>query len=172
MEATAMAFFDSLRRVLGSRPASTEDLTPELAKAWGVYDSAATDPTSHAGADEAVADATSTASQASAYDIEQWRKKLKRILDKLPGSEAEWEPMLAEARALGLDDEWVLKIQLDEFTMLIRRAVADRRITEEEHRKIDLARTLIGMSEDEAEELLQVVAAEAADFFGKPVDGA
>jgi hypothetical protein len=110
--------------------------------------------------------------KASAYDVDQWRKKLKRVLDKLPASQSEWEPMIADGRALGLDTEWMAWVQLEEFTLLIRRAIADRRFTSEEHRKLDLARDLIGMTEPEAEALVQSVVAEAEAFFGKPVQGA
>ena len=44
----------------------------------------------------------------------------------------------------------------DEFRLLIRRAVADRKLTPQEHRKLDLARDLIGISEAEAEAARQV----------------
>ena len=54
--------------------------------------------------------------------------------------------------------------------MLIRQAVSDRHVTEEEHRKLDLARDLIGIPEAEAESLLHAIVAEAEAFFGKPVE--
>ena len=93
-------------------------------------------------------------------------------MEKLPPTQPECDPLLADARALGLEDEWVLRSQIDEFTLLVRRAVADRHVTEQEHRKLDLARQLIGMTEADAETLLHAVSAEAEAFFGKPVDGA
>ncbi len=61
--------------------------------------------------------------------------------------------------------------QREEFALMVRRAVADRDITLQEHHKLDLARTLIGLSEDEAEATLHAIAAEAEAFFGKPVEG-
>ena len=54
--------------------------------------------------------------------------------------------------------------------MLIRQAVSDRHVTEEEHRKLDLARDLIGIPEAEAEAILHAIVAEAEAFFGKPVE--
>jgi hypothetical protein len=104
------------------------------------------------------------------YDLRNWQKKLKRILDELPGSKPEWADLLAEARALGFDPEWVRHCELEEFQLLVRRAVSDRHITEAEHRKLDLARDLIGIPEAEAEAILHAVVAEAEAFFGKPVE--
>jgi hypothetical protein len=165
-----MAFFDSLRRVLGTQPLTSGGDPVRMAEGWGYSDSAhpefprrvpAADPTEMA-----------EPPHASDYDVEQWRKKVKRILEKLPASQPEWDPMLAEGRALGLDDQFMLKSQIDEFMLLVRRAVADRHITEQEHRNLDMARTLIGMTEEDAESLLHAIAAEAQEFFGKPVDGA
>ena len=59
--------------------------------------------------------------------------------------------------------------QREEFEFVVRRAVADRVVSEEEHRKIDLARKLIGMSEADAEQILHSIMAEAEAFFGTPV---
>ena len=56
--------------------------------------------------------------------------------------------------------------------MLVRRAVADRLFTEAEHRKIDLARDLMGIPEPDAEEILHQVVVEAEKFFGGAVEGA
>jgi len=106
-----------------------------------------------------------------AYNRSLWRKKLARILEKLPDSRDEWEPMLAEARALAFDPAWVEGSLRAEFALLLRRAVADGVITGMEHRKLDLARDLIGIPEPDAEAMLHTVAAEAEQFFGKEVKG-
>jgi hypothetical protein len=103
------------------------------------------------------------------YDRVQWQKKLKRILSELPDSQPEWTSLLTEARALGFEPDWIHDCQLEEFRMLIRQAVADRHVTETEHRKLDLARDLIGLAEAEAEKILHAIVAEAEAFFGKPV---
>ena len=80
--------------------------------------------------------------------------------------------MLAEGRALGFEEEWMTRAMVEEFTLLVRRVVADRNIERQEHRKLDMARDLIGMSPDEAANLLQSVVAEAESFFGDSVRGA
>ena len=55
--------------------------------------------------------------------------------------------------------------------MLVRRAVADRVVTEAEHRKLDFARDLLGIPDREAESILDTVVAEAETFFGKSIEG-
>jgi len=148
-----MGFFDTVRRVLhiDNHPAS------EVAHAWGLDD----EP-------EPGAEAT----EAGLYDRAQWQKKMKRILEGLPETKAEWTDLASDARALNLDPKWIEKIEIAEFTLLVRKAVSDRHFTEEEHRKLDVARDLIGISEERAEAILHAVVAEAEKFFGKKVDGA
>ncbi|WP_435011168.1 hypothetical protein P12x_002466 [Tundrisphaera lichenicola] len=106
------------------------------------------------------------------YDRVQWTKKVKRVLGELPGSEAEWPDVAAEAKAMGFDPEWVKQSCLDEFTLLVRRAVSDRVVTEAEHRKLDLARDLIGIPDAEAVAILESIVADAESFFGGTVEGA
>jgi adenylate kinase family enzyme len=153
-----MGFFDALRRVLhrdAGGPARSD-----LASAWGLTED---------GADAGPTKPSDLAADATAYDRAQWQKKMKRILDELPGSQAQWAELMAEAKALNLDPDWVTRCQIDEFMLLIRRAVSDRHFTEAEHRKLDLARDLIGIPETEAEAALNSVIAEAESFFGKSV---
>jgi hypothetical protein len=107
-----------------------------------------------------------------AYDQTQWRKKLILALDRLPDSQDDWAPLMAEARSLGLDPAWVQGSLRAEFALLMRRAVADGVVTGMEHRKLDLARDLLGIPDAEAEAILHTVVAEAETFFGKPIDGA
>jgi hypothetical protein len=155
-----MGFFEALRHVLG-RDHSAEgerSADPRINRAWGLDKPASTTGNAPASAD------------ASAYDRLQWHKKLNRILEELPGSRSEWDDLIAEARALGFDPEWVAKCQVDEFFLLVRRAVSDGVFTEEEHRTLDMARRLIGLSEEEAETALHSIVAEAESFFGKPVE--
>lgn len=154
-----MGFFDTLRRAL-NRDVNTPP-PGDLAAAWGL-DEREGDP------DRPV----DTAGDASAYDRAQWQKKMKRILDELPDSKPEWAELMSEARALNLGPDWVTKSQVDEFLLLIRRAVSDRRFTETEHHKLALARDLIGIPEAEAEAALHAIVAEAESFFGKSVEGA
>ena len=106
------------------------------------------------------------------YDRAQWAKKLKRVLEELPDSRPQWDDVVAEAKAMGFDPDWVSGRQRDEFLMLLRRTVADRVVTEAEHRKLELARDLIGIPDAEAEAALPDVVAEAESFFGDKVEGA
>jgi len=73
---------------------------------------------------------------------------------------------------MDFDPAWVEQCGRDEFTLLVRRAVADRVVTEAEHRKIDMARDLIGIPDAEAVAILNQVVAEAESFFGGTIEGA
>jgi hypothetical protein len=157
-----MGFFDTLRRVLGG------DRETEVGAPAG---DAVTDV---GGAEQEPGTPTppdDPAAEAASYDRVQWVKKMKRILDELPASRPEWDELMAEAGALNLEPDWVMRTQVEEFMLLMRRAVSDRRFTDAEHRKIDMARELIGIPEPEAEAALNTVVAEAESFFGKPVEG-
>jgi len=156
-EEDPMGFFEALRRVLGGGPDEAAP-GPTVIEPGGIIEDSGAD------AGPAV-----TPDPPSHYDRQQWHKKLKRILDELPGSQREWDDLVVEARSLALDPGWVAQCQREEFLLLVRRAVSDRVVTEPEHRKLDLARQLIGMSEAEAEAALHDIAAEAETFFGKPV---
>lgn len=157
-----MGFFNALRRVLTGDPGEKKYDPREIEARY--FDDAGD-------ADEApVAEAAPF--ESGKYDRAQWSKKLKRVLDELPESRAQWEDVVAEARAMGFDPDWVARRQKDEFLMLLRRTVADRVVTEAEHRKLDLARDLIGIPDAEAEAALHAVIAEAESFFGNKVEGA
>jgi hypothetical protein len=149
-----MGFFDTLRRVLAGGPDGPRAVSDD-----------SFDPLGPAPEATPVGDGTP-----GVYDLQQWRKKLKRVLDDLPGSEPQWADLIAEAKALHFDPGWVDRCQREEFQLLIRRAVSDRHVTEDEHRRLDLARDLIGIPEADAEALLHAIVAEAEEFFGKPVE--
>src|SRR4051812_7516200 len=119
-----MGFFDTLRRVLGGETGATGDYGEpsglgtgrdmakssrervRLAEAWGLDDSAHPE---YPGGQGTPADPAAMAAPplTSEYDRDQWRRKLKRILEKLPESQSQWTDLLAEAGALGLDPTWV-----------------------------------------------------------------
>lgn len=115
------------------------------------------------------ADRTPLPAGSGGYDWMQWRKKLQRVLDGLPATEPEWAGMMTEARALGFGEEAVLGAQIEEFTLLVRRAVADCELSTDEHAKLAAAKRLIGLSHEEAEELVKTVIREAEAFFGHQV---
>ena len=169
-----MAFLDALGRVLRRGPGVRADRDVDrrrLRDSWGLDDggSASTEFPGEAPAADPAAMAAPPATVA--YDRDQWRKKLKRILEKLPESQAQWDDLMQEAGALGFDTAWVEHCQREEFALMVRHAVSDHGVTLQEHHKLELARTLIGLSEDEAEATLHEIAAEAEAFFGKPVEG-
>jgi hypothetical protein len=154
-----MGFFDALRRTLGG------DLAREItgreveARFLGV------DP-------DTLPIAPESPFESGAYDRAQWAKKLKRVLAELPASHPEWEDVAAEAKAMDFDPAWVAQCARDEFAFLVRRAVADRVVTEAEHRKLDLARDLLAIPDSEAETILNAIVLEAESFFGGAVEGA
>ena len=96
-------------------------------------------------------------------------KRLRRVLEELPGSESQWHDLSTDAHALELEAEWIGDRYREEFEFLVRRAVADRVVSEEDHHKLELARKLIGMPEEEAERVLHAIIAEAENFFGTRV---
>lgn len=149
-----MGFFDAVRRALhrDNHPAR------DVARAWGLEDENE--------------EAENHAADASLYDRAQWQKKMKRILAGLPETRPEWTELMTEARALNLEAAWIRECEVEEFKLLVRRAVADRHFTETEHRRLDLARDLIGLPEDQAEKLLHNIIADAEKFFGGTVEGA
>ncbi len=154
-----MGFFDALRRSLGGGAAPEPTAREIEARFLGV------DP-------DELPLSPETPFESGAYDRAQWAKKLKRVLAELPDSRADWEDVAAEARAMDFDPAWVAQCGRDEFAMLVRRAVADRVVTEAEHRKLDLARDLLGIPDAEAVSILHAVVAEAETFFGGTVEGA
>jgi hypothetical protein len=165
-----MGFLDSLRRALGADALPSErERRLQLAEAWGL-DTPGGDATDAGPADPAQIAASP---DTTGYDREIWRKKLRLMFtDKMPVAEREWTEFLAEAQALGFDRDWVEKAQREEFEMMVRRAVADGVVTLEEHHNLELARSLIGIPETEAEDTLHRVVDEARAIFGKEIEGA
>ncbi len=107
----------------------------------------------------------------SSFDREQWRKKLARILDHLPRAEPEWADLAQEGSALGFEVSWLEREYRRAFTMMVRRAVADRKVTPDEHRRLDLARSLMGIPDAEAESIFHATLSEAESFFGGSISG-
>ena len=160
-----MGFFDALKRVLphASHAHATDDAQKRIRAAWGLEDEEPSD------AESAHKTALPEGGGASAYDRSQWAKRLRRVLDELPASQPQWHELSTDAHALEIEEEWMADRYRGEFEFLVRRAVADRVVSEEEHHKIELARKLMGMPEAEAEKILHTIMAEAEAFFGAPV---
>jgi len=159
-----MKLFDLIRGARRKASDLDEPSRQKLLQAWGLdendWNQAGTATLQAPRPDEASRD----------YDRMQWQRKLKRVLDELPDSEPEWPQLLTEAKAKGFEDDWVRQQMLDEFSLMVRRAVADRHFNEHERRKLDLARYLIGLTTQEAESIYAKVVKEAESFFGENVE--
>ncbi len=172
-----MGFFNALKRLLPHTSAPGEPVSEEarqrIRAAWGLdeeeNEGAARDEAAAAGDGRARSSETVPEVNASRFDRSLWEKRLRTILDGLPGTESQWQALLTDAHALQLDPEWIADRQRQGFAFLVRRAVADRVISEADHHKLDLARKLIGLSEAEAEAAVHAILTEAEVFFGSPV---
>src|SRR3954454_21480466 len=133
-----MGFFDALRRVLAGDPRS-EGLPGESLRPAEVDLGDSPHPEFPGRVPAADPEAMAAPPQTTDYDRDQWRRKLKRILDQLPTSQGEWTDLMADAGALKLDTAWVEQCQREEFALLIRGAVGDRKLTLAEHSKLELA---------------------------------
>lgn len=157
-----MGFFDALRRALTGGAGEDRPFDPRLAEAWGLETPGVEGDLPPAPGPDAF--------HGSEYDRAQWQKRLKRILDELPETAAEYPDLVADGKALGFPKAWMEECAREEFDMLIRRAVADRVFTEAEHRKVELARIMIDIPEADATARLHAVVAEAEQFFGGKIE--
>ncbi len=135
-----MGFFSALKRLLphAGHAQAGDESRQRIRAAWGLDDDEADTDTANRGDDSRPANA-STGTNASAFDRAQWQKKLRRILDELPGSQPQWHDLMTEAHALQLDPDWIAGRQREEFSFIVRRAVADKVISESDHHKLELA---------------------------------
>lgn len=159
-----MPFFQALGKLLSGGNKLDEAGRQKLVEAWHVYDEL---PPSVPGFPEPEVEDARTG---LLYDRSIWYRKLKRILSELPNSESEWPELKAEVTSLGLDPEWVAGCEKAEFTMIVRRALADGVISAEEHRRIDQARQMMGLSDEESMVILNEIKAEAEEVFGRAVE--
>jgi hypothetical protein len=160
-----MGFLDLLKSYFsGESAGASDDARARIRDAWGLEDESSGAPR------EASSIApTADADAPSAYDVAQWRKKLRRIFEELPASQPEWAPLMTEARAYHLDGDWISERLAEEFTLLIRSVVADRLLSEDDLARIETARKLIGITEAQAETAVRAIVADAEAFFGGSV---
>jgi hypothetical protein len=161
-----MGFFDALRRVLrhDTHAHVDDDTKKRIREVWGL------DQEEPGSEDERKGTtAGEPAGTASPYDRAQWAKKLRKVLEELPGSQPSWHDLMTEAHALKFEPGWIADRQREGLVFLIRQAVSHRVVSEDDHHKLDLARKLIGIPEAEAERILHEIMAEAEAFFGAPV---
>ncbi|RUL86121.1 hypothetical protein [Tautonia sociabilis] len=156
-----MGFLDLLHGARGRASTLDERSRANLLRAWGLDESDLEERTPEDAGEKNPLD----------YDRSQWGRKLRHILDGLPDSESRWEHLIQEGRAKRFDEDWMRGLMRDEFAMMVRRAVADRVFTDRERQKLDRARTLIGLDEDEARAISSSVVREAESFFGEQVEG-
>jgi hypothetical protein len=154
-----MGFFNALKRVLTheARKESDDEAARRIRDLWGLDEESREE--SHA----------SLRGDSTAYDRAQWQKRLQRIVDELPASQSRWADLMQDAQALQLEAAWIHERHLEALVQVVRRAVADRVFSEEEHRRIDLARKLMSIPEVEAETILHDIVAEAEAIFGEPI---
>ncbi len=166
-----MGFFDALRQVLGAERDDRGDRgDPRIVETDELDDSA--HPEYPAGKVVAAdPDEMAAPPRTTEFDREQWRRKLKRLLEKLPATREAWPALMTDAGALDLDTSWVETCQREEFALMVRKVVSDRVVTLEEHSKLELARSLIGLTDTEAEAILRDIVADAESFFGQAVEG-
>lgn len=172
-----MGFFDALGKFLEARRDSRGNAgDPRMAETGGLDENFVNDSAHPEYPDGKVVAADPADMMAPPqtvdYDRATWRKKLKRILEHLPAAEAEWPDLMTEAGALNLETSWVEQCMREEFALLVRGVVGDRVVTLQEHSKLEQARTLIGLSDAEAEAILGEIVAEAEAFFRQPIEGA
>jgi hypothetical protein len=166
-----MGFLDSLRNLTGLSGDRDHD-SRRLIDSPDTDDGGSAHPEFPGRVPAANPDAMAAPPATGAYDREQWRKKLGRVLGSLPRSEPEWADLRQEAGALNLPEDWLARTYREEFGMMVRKIVADSKVTPDEHQKLDLARSLMGISDEEAESALKTIVGEAESFFGKTVEGA
>jgi hypothetical protein len=158
-----MGFLDALRRTFGGTAARDREQARRLAEAWGLGES---------GAEDGVPSPDMTTEPVSSYDRRLWSNKLRLLLtEKLPVSRQEWDDVLADGQALGFEPDWIEQQQRAAFDLLIRKIVADGVVTPLEHDKIEQARSLVGLSEAEAEDTLKRVVDEARAVLGREIEG-
>jgi hypothetical protein len=155
-----MGFLAALRRLLGDQPATADDANRRPARAEALGEAPeGHEPTAEGGT--------------SPYDRALWIKKLQHILsEKLPIDDQTWHDFLADAYALGFDRPWVEAQERSAFEKLVRKAVSDGVLTAEERHRIDMARAQIGLSANEAVDLLNRVVAESKAAGSRPAQRA
>lgn len=166
-----MGFLDALRGWAGL--AGGRDVDPRRLVDSDVGDGGGSaHPEFPRGVPAADPEAMAAPPETTAFDREQWRKKLKKILEHLPAAEDQWNDLQQEAGALNFETDWISRTYREEFALMTRRVVSDSVVTPEEHRNLDLARSLMGIPDAEAVAKLHEIVAEAETFFGKTVEGA
>ncbi len=165
-----MGFLEELKLLLGGREARDAAERRKLARVWGLEEADLDGSTEAEPGAEPVFDEPARG-EASGYDRRMWIKKLRHLLtEKVPIPQQEWLDFRADAVAFGFDATWIDQQEREAFEFLLRRVVSDGVVTGQEHRQVELARRQIGLTESEATAMLDHVAKEAAELFGREID--
>ncbi|GIW88498.1 MAG: hypothetical protein KatS3mg108_2822 [Isosphaeraceae bacterium] len=169
-----MGFLDGLKALLGGRGGRDAAERRRLARLWGLDEESAGERRAEPKALDldALPPIPRGRGVASAYDERMWVKKLRYLLsERLPIPDEEWEDFRADALALGFDESWIREQEREAFGFLLRKVVRDGVVSERERQELEWARRQIGLSEQEATEMLEAVVREAEAELGRTVDG-
>ncbi|MFM7130711.1 MAG: hypothetical protein ACKO0V_15280 [bacterium] len=167
-----MLFIQTLRRLFGGElpedlAARREREREALRKAW------------HLDADDPVMvdenryhEPTDPAGQG--YDEHLWRGKLVNLCSEINAKNdlaGQAKILMGEAHNLAIGPKVIFESAQAAFQSAIRQVVADRHVTDEEHRRLDALRDALGLPDDLAAEILETIAAEASAIFKSQIEG-
>ena len=167
-----MLFIQTLKRLLGTASEQdVEDLEREraaLRKAWNLDED---DPFLVQPAEPH--ETNDPAGQS--FDEHLWRGRLvnlcseiNKIGDDLP---EQVQTLLGESRNLSIPAKVVFESAQAAFDSAIRQVVADRKVTDDEHQRLDDLRDALGLPDPMAAEMLEKIAAEAESVFKSRIQG-
>lgn len=167
-----MSIFGSILNLLKSRESSDGPLTEKeresLRQAWGMD---ANDPLDdHPEPVKEVTDPTGVT-----YDELMWRKKIARmVIDPAEIGRENFQARLAEiwheSHALGLSPEAIFETARNAFHGAVRHVVADRVITQTEHRYLEMLQDTFGLPGEMAAQITQEVTREAETIFAARIE--
>lgn len=167
-----MLFIQSLRRLFGGE--QTEDLAAQrirereaLRKAWNLdaddpvmVDESRTpepdDPTGHS------------------FDEHLWRGRLTHLCSEIHAKTDlanQIKILLGEAKNLNIAPQAIFESAQAAFESAIRQVVADRQVTDDEHRQLDDLRDALGLPDVLAADILEKIADEARTVFKSQING-
>ena len=103
-----------------------------------------------------------TPAHASDYDRALWRRKLRtHLAEGHDLTASQWADFFADARALGLEPDWIEAAKRSELRRIIKDALHDGVIDPSERRHLSHAMSLLGVGEAEAKRTLIELQGEA-----------
>lgn len=167
-----MSIFGAILNLLKSRESSGDPLSDKereaLRQAWGMD---ANDPVDdHPEPAREVTDPTGIT-----YDGLMWRKKIARmVIEPAEIGRENFQAHLAEiwneSHALGLSPEAIFETAKTAFRNAVRHVVADRVITQAEHRYLENLQETFGLPGEMAARITQEVITEAETIFAAKIE--